>query len=342
MKKINFTLTGIIIAFLVTAVLVGLVYHTGRQRKPLVFAVIPDITIDWTKELNKFNSVNISIVPTGPFNWEQDKNLGQQSGNGWECIDTDPNFVIYYKNDPMHLNVQNARRAQEIANLSIAEEELLMGTYPYPASFNNRKLPIYLTSTLEEYSQTIDKLVGEPCNSAGSVGMFISHVGPLGFLADGIVLHPKCFNYEGHPDNWAETVLRHEINHYVFFSQLDYGRVVEHPLWVSEGLAEYASVGWRQQVASADSIEYIDRNCELLKQFPTEMSAQYWAGRSFYKFLEEEKGELAVRLFIQNLYDNPLDITLNAAFDDSLDVKQLWIANLNKHLAQIDTLAIVE
>jgi hypothetical protein len=338
MKKINFTLTGIIIAFLAIAVVVGFVYHTGRQRKPLVFAVIPDITKDWAKELSKFNTVDISIVDKGPFNWEQEKDLGKQSSSGWSSIDTDPNFVIYYKNDALHLNVQNARRIQQIANASIAEIEDLMGRYPYPASLNGRKLPIYLASTPDEYSNTIDNLAGHACNSAGSIGMFVSHVGPLGFLADGIVLSPKCFNYESHPDNWAERVLRHEMNHFVFFSQLDYGKIQRHPLWVSEGLADYASLMHREQISSADSIEYIAGKCELLQQFPTEINAQYWAGRSFYKFMEEEKGGIGVRTFIQDLYSNPLEYALNETFNDSTDVKQLWVDNLRERLAPADSL----
>ena len=78
MKKINFTLTGIITAFLAIAIVVGFVYHTGRQRKPLVFAIIPDGTKSWADEISKHNTVNISIVDKGPFNWEQEKDLGNQ------------------------------------------------------------------------------------------------------------------------------------------------------------------------------------------------------------------------------------------------------------------------
>ena len=342
MKKINFTLTGIITAFLAIAVVVGFVYHTGRQRKPLVFAVIPDVTKDWADEISKHNTVNISIVDKGPFNWEQEKDLGKQGNSGWSNIDTDPNYIIYYKNDALHLNVQNARRVQQIANEAIAEIEDLMGRYPYPSSFNGRKLPIYLASTAEEYSKTIDELAGKTCNSAGSIGMFVSHVGPLGFLADGIVLSPKCFNYELHPDNWAERVLRHELNHFVFFSQLDYGKIQRHPLWVSEGLADYASLMHREQIASADSIDYIANNCELFEQFPTEIQAQYWAGRSFYKFMEEEKGGIAVRTFIQDLYSNPLESALNEVFNDTTDVKQLWVDNLRSRLTPTPDESLVQ
>lgn len=339
MKKINFTLTGIITAFLTIAVVVGFVYHTGRQRKPLVFAIIPDVTKIWADGLNKFNTVNISIQDKGPFNWEQEKDLGKRENSGWSSIDTDPNFVIYYKNDALNLNVQNARRVQQIANEAIPEIENLMGRYPYPSTLNGRKLAIYLASTPDEYSNTIDELAGKACKSAGSVGIFISHVGPLGFLPDGIVLSPKCFNYELHPDNWAERVLRHEMNHFVFFSQLSYDKALDHPLWVSEGLADYASLMHREQVSSVDSIEYIANKCELLKEFPTEISSQYWAGRSFYKFMEQEKGPITVREFIQNLYSNPLKTSLETSFTDSTDVKELWVKNL---YSQIDSTQVVQ
>lgn len=334
MKKIN--IAGIIITFFISAVIVGYVYYVGRQRKPLVFAVIPQSTMEWVNLLTNFNTVNISVVDKGPFNWENSSDVGQEANSDWQKVDADDNFIVYYKNDDLHLNVQNARRALQIANETITEIEDLMGSYPYPESRNGRKLAIYLPSSGSEYSTLINQLYGDVSDNSGSVGMFICHVGPLGCLADGIVLHPSCFNYEQKEENWAETVLRHEMNHFSFFSSLDYGKEINHPLWVSEGLAEYASKKGTQ-IASKDSIDYIAANCNLLEEFPRESKSEYWAGWSFYKFLEETKGHLGTKAFIRNLYENSLAQSLAISFTDSVDVKQLWVGDMALNAGLMDS-----
>lgn len=330
---------GIIIGFIVAAVVVGLVYHAGRQRKPLVYEFIPTNTIDWITQLTTFNTVNISVVDKGPFNWDNEDDFGQESGTDWQNVDTDPNFIVYYKNDAMHLNVQNARRVLQIANEALPELQELMGRYPYPEDCNGRKLAIYITSTPAEYQATIDQLMGRRCNSAGSVGMFICHIGQLGCRADGIVLNPLCFDYETSPMNWAETVLRHEMNHFVFFSSLDYGKEIDHPLWVAEGLAEFSAKP-KGQVAGMDSILFIRDNCDVLQEFPRENNSEYWAGKSFYTFVEQVKGRRDLRVFIQDLYENHLKTALDLSFNDAGIVDSLWVSTLLEPFAT-DSTAVV-
>lgn len=338
MKKINFV--GILITFLIFAGIVGGIYHVGRQRKPLVFSQIPSSTLDWANLLNKFNTVNISIVDKGPFHWENDLDLGQEDEQ-WMNVNTDPNFIIYYKNDDLLLNVQNARRVLQIANEAIPEIEELMGGYPFPEFSNGRKLAIYLPASAAEYSSVINSLHGTAGDRSGTVGMFICHVGPLGCLTDGIVLHPSCFNYEQDQKMWVETVLRHEMNHFAFFSSLDYSQEIRHPLWVSEGLAEYASKKGIQ-ITSRDSIDYIAENCDLLKEFPRERQAEYWAGRSFYTFIEETKGTFETKKFIRSLLDHELSDVLILFFTDSVNVKELWIHDMLAKTYPSDTVALDE
>ena len=336
MKKNSFL--GIIIAFIVGAVLVGFVYYTGRQRKPMVYSRIPLATTQWTEVLKTFKSLNISVVPKGPFNWNNKEDFGQIPNTGWQRVDTDPSFLVYYKNDAMHLNVQNARRVLQIANEAIPEIQELMGTYPFPDNCNGRRLAIYITSSPAEYQTTVDKLSGGRSNSAGSAAMLVTHVGPLGCLADGIVLHPVCFDYESDPSNWAETTLRHEMNHYAYFLSLDYSKELNHPLWVSEGLAEYFSVK-RGQIVGKDSIEYIAANCKPMEEFPMETKSQYWAGRSFYQFVEDTKGMIGLKDLIQTLYKNDIETTLALSFEDAAHVDSLWVKDMLEKSAAVDSLA---
>ena len=336
MKKSS--LTFIVTAFLVFAFVVGGVYYTGRQRKPLVFVEIPTLSHDWVKKIMDFNMINISIVDFGPFNWDNAEDPGQDQTK-WLSIDTDPNFVVYYKKDQTSLNVQNARRVLALANDAVGEIQDLMGRYPYPESCNGRKLAIYLPSNAAEYSSIINSLAGKTCNSASSIGMHICHIGPLGALTDGIVLHPTCFDYEGPMENWADCVLRHEMNHFAFMSFIDFSKGINHPLWIVEGLAEYAS--WeRGQVQSKDSIDFIHTKCDIDGEFPLESNAAYWAGRSFYQFVEDSRGTVAVKSFITDLYRHSLRESLQRPFEtDTIPVKQLWVEDM-KHRAGLDTLEV--
>lgn len=326
MKKINLTL--IVIAFLVFAGIVGGVYHAGRHRKPLVFVDIPGATLDWINKIRDRNSTSISVVDYGPFNWDNSEDIGQLENSPWTSIDTDPNFIIYYKADPSGLNVQNARRVLAVANEAIGEVQLLMGRYPYPAECNGRKLAIYLPVSDAEYASIINELAGTTCNSAGSIGMHICHVGPLGSLTDGIVIHHTCFDYEQCRDNWYDVVLRHEMNHFAFYSSIDFSKDVNHPLWIVEGLAEYASRS-REQVQDRDSIVFIKDKCDIYDEFPLETNSAYWAGRSFYQFIEDTKGEVAVKSFITTLYRDNLESSLMVPFEsDTLDLKNRWVRDM--------------
>lgn len=337
MKKIN--LTAIIFAFFIFAGIVAGVYHAGRQRKPLVFVEIPLESIDWIQKIRDFNSTSISVVDYGPFNWDNTDDLGQSENSVWTNIDTDPNFIVYYKTDLTGLNAQNARRVLEVANQTIGEVQMLMGRYPYPSTCNGRKLAIYLPSSEAEYATTINDLAGEVCNSAGSIGMHICHIGPLGALTDGIVLHPKSFDFEGYRENWFDVVLKHEMNHFALYSSIDFNKVVNHPLWVIEGLAEYAC--WsRGQVQDRDSITFIQNKCDIYGEFPLEQNSAYWAGRSFYQFIEDTKGKTAVKSFITTLYGNDLQHSLTVPFEsDTLDLKNRWVEDMMKRTDQEGNLA---
>lgn len=337
MKKIN--LAGIITAFLVFAVIVGFVYHTGRQRKPLVYSMIPDVTMDWASALSGLSPINISMLPKGPFDWENLKDFGQEE-KSWSNINTNPNTIIYYKNDPTHLNVQNARRSIEIADASVAEIEDVMGGFPYPSGRNGRKLPVYLASSQADFVATLDELGGTSATRhASSYSLLCFDVGPLGCMADGIVLNPKCFDYEQDPSCWAETVLKAEMFKYAYYSFLNYGKELSHPRWVIDGLVEYVC-NPGPQVASADSIDFIANNCNLKNDFPLESNASAWAGKAFYKFLEETQGKIAMRSFIQNLFESDVDAALKSVFDETADVKSLWVDDMMSGLPVIDTVAV--
>lgn len=337
MKKIS--LIAILAAFLFIAGIVGGVYHVGRQRMPLVFVDIPTSSLEWIEKIKESNTTSISVEEYGPFNWDNSDDVGQGENTTWSNIDEDPNFIVYYKKEPTGLNVQNARRVLGAANEAIGEIQTLMGWYPYPSECNGRKLAIYMATNEAEYATTINELAGTTCNSSGSIGMHVCHIGPLGSLTDGIVLHHSCFDYSLPHENWYDVVLRHEMNHFAFYSSINFGNGVSHPLWIIEGLAEYASKS-RGQVQDADSIAFIKDKCDIYAEFPLEKNSAYWAGRSFYQFVKDTKGDVAVKSFITSLYENNLEESLNVPFDsDTLDLKNRWVEDMIRRSVPEDQLA---
>lgn len=132
--------------------------------------------------------------------------------------------------------------------------------------------------------------------------------------------------------NGYKKTLMHEMNHYVFFSSLDYSKDIKHYLWVSEGIAEYYCQRHdRHQVTGNDSIEFVNKQCALNGEFPLSGNSAYWAGESFYLFLEGQKGIKGVQQFINTAYSTTSDsvfIKQNISVDQE---HQKWVKSLCKN-----------
>jgi len=314
------------IIFILLALLMGLIYTTGLNRPAVVYAIIPQLTKSYLSEVTeKIPDQGLYTVERGPFDWANDKDQGNDQS--WSKEESS-NIIVYYHKDKEAVWQKYAQNTLKEAESIIPELESLMGKYYYPSDVNKRKLPIYLTNTPADYTSTIQLLMQGHGNGSGSAGIFISEVGPAGCMAKGIVLHPSCFE-DNSPNNYRKT-LRHEMNHYVFYSALNYGKEIHHYLWVCEGLAEYfcnSSNG--RPITGMDSLNLIAESCKLTAEFPQTMNSEYWAGESFFNFLEQAKGKEGVKKFIQNTYNYSTDSTFVMCKLNPNTTHEQWVTFLN-------------
>ena len=321
--------------FVVTGLVVAKVYDIGIHRPPLKYAIIHPKTIKYLHVLTK-NTKDQGILYTdkGPFDWSNKKDFGQ--AEKW-YREGDENFVVYYHRDKQAVW---QKRAQDI--LSHARENIdylkdLFGVYFYAADMNGRRLAIYLPESEGVYTATISSLMGEMRgDNSGALGITITNVGPLGCMTKGIVLNPKCFEVEPYDINGYIKVLQHEMCHYVFFSALDYTKNVSHYLWVSEGIAEYfCDRHDHRQVHAPDSVEFIKNNCQLTAEFPHEGNAAYWAGESFFRFLEKKGKKAEVKKFVQDALKHTTDSVFIIQKQAPDKVHQQWVQSLSDIAYQV-------
>ena len=323
--------------FVVLAIIVAKVYDIGLHRPPLKYAHIPIPTQDYLRNLGKnTKDQGISYSDQGPFDWGNDNDLGRKKAEAWKT-EEDENFVIYYHRDQEAIWQAHAQDVLHQARENIDYLKDLFGVYFYAADMNGRRLAIYLPENAGLYSTTIANLMELPhADGSGSLGITITQVGPLGCMTKGIVLHPKCFDVEPYNVNGFVKVLQHEMCHYVFFSALDYSKNVSHYLWVSEGIAEYfCDRHDHRQVHAPDSVEFINSNCQLTAEFPHEGNAAYWAGESFFRFLEKKGKKSEVKKFIQDALTHTTDSVFIIQKQAPDKIHQQWVQSLSDIAYQV-------
>ncbi len=341
------TLLKIAIAFFLIALLVGKTYDIGLNRPPLKYANIPDGTKGYIRHIDQSNrDQGVTISDIGPFDWENTSDLGQDNSRNkyknerkeWEQVENE-NFIVYYQPDEDAVWQGHALAVLRQAQETIEPLKELFGVYFYPSEMNGRRLAIYLPSTFVKYQETTCELLEQPNYDMTNVaGITITEIGPLGCLTRGILLNPDDFTVAPDHINGFIKVLQHEMSHYVFFTALDYNKDVSHHLWLSEGIAEFfCSRHNKRQVTDNDSIEYIRKNCQLNEEFPLE--ASYWAGESFFLFIENDMGTKTVKRFLQNAYEYSTDSVFLKMNMPPMELHQQWLDALRPQ--PVDTLNMV-
>lgn len=334
MNKTKLTFIKFGVFFGVIALLVAKAYDIGIHRPPLKYAHISTFTQEYVRDLHRnAKDQGITIKAKGPFDWNNKKDLGQNGNNNWRH-EEDENFVIYYQHDNNAIWQAYAQEVLRHANENIDYLKDLLGVYFYAADMNGRRLAIYLPNNIESYQKTVATLMNQPSFKADGVqGITITEIGPLGCLTKGIVINPQCFKVEPSHINGFVKVLQHEMCHYVFFSALDYSKDIKHYLWVSEGIAEYfcdRHDHW--QVHTQDSIDFIQKNCQLNQEFPHEGNAAYWAGESFFRFIEKKGKKAAVKQFVQDAFSHTTDSIFIIRKQVPDQVHQQWVESLSKNM----------
>ena len=191
---------------------------------------------------------------------------------------------------------ERAQKVRDWAHKAITPLAELMGKYFYPQDVKGRKLPIYLADTQKKYTKIIGYLFGNPAieEQTGSWGMYICTYSVQGCLTKGIVMHPDTWR----TDKDAKATLWHEMNHYVFYTSLDYSKVIDPYLWVSEGLAEFFSK--ELPVLSTNTLKRLQN--ERLNHTFTYVSDNYQGGQYIYCSIQKNYGML-LSVHFSNLVD---------------------------------------
>ena len=308
-KSITFICLGI---FLLSWIgILGLLYDKGKTSKALIYAEIPKETINFLDSLSSKLDLFIRHDPnTRPEDWKNKRNYGEDPQTGLKKIEDD-NFIVYF--DKNGNEIPKAEKTLRWANDAIPELADMLGKYPYPADVKDRKLPIYLAATVEEYYRIVSILLGAPYDDKNSsAGVYISSYSRLGNRTIGIVINSIVWR----DDTYAHRVLWHEINHYGYFTLIEYDKVIKPYMWFYEGLAEYFS--HRRILKLTDSQIQQCSRYTLSSTFPNTM-ANYWGGESVYRFIEDEYGKENAKSFIQRSYSNTVDYSSSSTFNKNLN-----------------------
>lgn len=305
MKK-NAPLICAVIFVLCWAGILCQLYEKGRYSKALIYAEIHPETIRFLDSLSNRLDLFIQYDPgIRPDDWKNKHNFGEDTLTGLGKIEDDF-FIIYFEKDGGE--AAKAEKLLRWANEGIPELAGLLGRYPYPADVNGRKLPIYLADTKGRYGELATMLKGAPYERIhNTVGVYFSRYSQMGNLTTGILLSPAIWQ----SDAFGKEVLWHEMNHYAYFTLIEYDKAVRPYMWVYEGLADYFAHESMPQLRE-DQIRRC-RSFTLSATFP-DYNANYWAGESVYWFMEERYAKEAMRAFIQNTYSGTVEQSFPAAF----------------------------
>ena len=330
MKSSKSTLIKIGVILIVLAAAFAKVYEEGSNRPPLKYVSIPESN----KEMENNSGWGLSISDIGPFDWENEKDLGHEEWNSA----SDKNFVVYEKHDKEAVWQGYAQEIMHCARKNIAPLKELFGKYYFAEDMNGHRLPIYLPDSEDLFSNTINELLGdESYDERSTNAVIITEVGPLGCLTKGIVIHPTCFEEKsGQSRNSYSTILKHEMAHYVFLTSLNYEKEINHYQWFVDGVADYFCFNRDNAVSGNDSIEFIRKRCNLNDEFPLESDAIYWAGESFFAYLERTHGRSYLKDFLKKSYELSTDELLVQEFLNVDSVHMDWADNL--YQLQLDTL----
>lgn len=116
------------------------------------------------------------------------------------------------------------------------------------------------------------------------------------------------------------------MNHYVYFTAIEYDKTVRPYMWVYEGLADYFS-----KTTPTVLNESQQQQCYtyfLSGTFP-DYQANYWGGESVYRYLEQDYGQEPLKSFVRYTYVSTVEeALLQATGKDVTVVEEGWKMSL--------------
>lgn len=310
------------IALLGIGILMGFVvlfYFVSEQQK-ISDLNIPQSTIDWFTD--HFDGWDFGGRP----------DTTRKDPDSYENVDDmlcleDEYFKIYYSKKDSANQHTKAEIALKYAHAAIPKSEKLMGYYPYPNKINGRKLPIYLAATSKGYLKIVRKLIG--ADARGTLGVYMFTYSTRGAYTIGIAIAPEAWRKSNaalklNPkDEEFRQTLWHEMNHFMYFTNFNFGQANKPSLWYTEGLAEYfadnsnrlRTVGSHQRYKLTQDIQDVNA---------------YWIGLSAFYCLTDEMSEAICSKMIQYSYDNSIDRSISMA-NGNMSIRQ-WDSDWHHYM----------
>ncbi len=323
MKRIG-PLAGVLLVFILAALALTQIYKKGKNEKPLIYADIPQGTIDWINSLgNELSGLLSSFNPfPRPTPWGNDDDLGQDPESGLKTLE-DEYFIFYF---PESLT-KTAKLCQEYAHEAIPHLEDIIGKYYYPADMNGRKVPIYLLPNQKEFENFMQKFSGRG-NYERTAGITIQEISPSGYFLNAIGLNGR---YAFSDEAYTKNVLWHEMTHYCFFASVDYNQQIDLPMWCYEGIAEYTSLPGERPSFTEKEIRMMRSDCDFSAEHFPYVFENYAGGHSIFTHMEDEYQIEGLKDFLQIMYEKGISYSFKKNFSTTIQAFESdWKADLEK------------
>ncbi|HEX2612466.1 MAG TPA: hypothetical protein VHO02_02585, partial [Fibrobacteria bacterium] len=254
----------------------------------------------------------LSLVPAAVAQPAFGQNKVQYRPFDWKYIRTE-HFDIYYYKGGEHIADFAARHVEKMyADVSKITGHKL-----------TERVPILLHNTHTDFQQTNVIPIALPEGVGGFTERFKNRI---------------VLPFEGSYHEFYH-VLQHEMTHAVIFNMLFQGKgggpvtrqFSGFPLWVNEGLAEYASIGWDLGseffMIDATTFGYVASPASDFGGF-----LAYKGGQLFFHFLETVYGKGTTTKFIANLAESgDMDQAFRKTTQTSLEeAGEIWLRELRR------------
>ncbi len=328
MKRLG-SIAAVLLVFILSALALIKVYDKGKDQKPLRYADIPEETIDWFKSLGEGLGDLISDFnpEPRPLPWDNNGDYGQDPETGLTTLE-DEYFIIYFSSA---VKKKQAEKCLGLAHGAIPRMEEIIGKYYYPEDMNGRKVPIYLTADIQEYTEVVTRF-GAADVAGRSSGVTISELSPSGYYLKAIAINGKyVFDKYLESQNYMKDVLWHELTHYCFFASVNYNYAVRLPMWSYEGIAEYTGIPDRRPTFSQEHIDQMRSECNLMATHFPYVFEVYDGGHSIFCHMEDKYKLEGLKSFLKTMYSKGIPTSMQENFSTTVQAFEAdWKANLDK------------
>lgn len=264
----------------------------NQNAPPVSDFEIPQSTKDFFKRIGDLGHIKFDYVDSldsGDFDNNSDYS------EDFKKLE-DENFIVYFHDKGNEL--MRAQKTLQYANNAIPELSRFFGKYYYARDTKNRKLPIYLALSQEDFDNTSIKVGGSSVGWAAGL-TFNSFSSNGDKVCDGIVLNSMVQDGEGTD---LKKVVFHEMAHFNHFQCFDLANKIEYMNWEMEGVASYFAKDWNKVIPRGTQLSQYS-----LMRDPTNYVDSYWMGYHAFD-LANEMGRLSE--ILKNSYTKSLMIAI--------------------------------